>query len=851
LIKKYYNYTILLLFGLVLFGLNSCYKDIDQSKIIDTRIPGPDIVEQYDGNLTVRVEDLNGNVIKDVQVFVYNESETTGKDGLAIFNSIPLDRTGTHIKALKEGFLYGSTIFNPTEINNFATVQVLPILNLTSFDSQSSVSVEIIGGGSIEIDAGSLEYYDGSPFNGEAYALSRHLDQLDPKFNALLPGDHTGLASNGSLKNLEFESIIHFSAYDENDNPLRLKEGEKATIFTPIDQNLIDFVLDESTSWFFHEGQQTWVENGKSFKEGDNLMIEINQLGFWASGLPTNFHNLGTTILSSDGLPLSHMIVQLFHNFSVASAMTDGEGKIYTKIPSGKSLSIQVKHPSCNEPLYEANLESHANDAVLDDIIINTNDVSPSTYFANCFGTPIQNAVIYIQSEYNSYQVQTNDEGIADFLPSEAICNQEVVMTIYAEDKQGENESVVIQKPNSELNSLNLDVCADCDFDIEIESTILDYCDLLVELTVSAENGSGDYSYQWEDSSIGSSVTVTTGSQFCVTVTDNVTECSITGCKSFIAPEELVSNIAQLTNIDCQNYGAIELSLTGGTLPYYYNWVGPNGFQSDLPSVNDILDAGIYSYTVTDVNGCETEGDELIEDLSSNFALNVYTDDMNNVICDTDVKNLFVDCDGCGYDLIDVQWLLPGGSNEYGEEIIANEAGIYTVILELNNCTAEGSIQLQKATFTEPELELMCDDNGYLAEVSNLEIGFSLEWPDLNSDVLLTQFSSVSTGNYVINSPYTSCEKSFEYVLPIFNGFTVEANHTSCDSCDDGSFTINIDEDECVDCIFDNYYIYGEGDFITDLKEQNDQETLTAGLYHIVAKSDSGCILNSLNVIIE
>lgn len=57
--------------------------------------------------------------------------------------------------------------------------------------------------------------------------------------------------------------------------------------------------------------------------------------------------------------------------------------------------------------------------------------------------------------------------------------------------------------------------------------------------------------------------------------------------------------------------GAITTTATGGTSPYDYAWVGPNGFSSNqngmLTDNINALQPGEYELQVTDVNGCESE----------------------------------------------------------------------------------------------------------------------------------------------------------------------------------------------------------------------------------------------------
>ena len=55
--------------------------------------------------------------------------------------------------------------------------------------------------------------------------------------------------------------------------------------------------------------------------------------------------------------------------------------------------------------------------------------------------------------------------------------------------------------------------------------------------------------------------------------------------------------------------GTIELLVNGGLPPYSYAWSGPFGNSS----IAEGLDAGDYSYTVTDANGCSIEGMALVD----------------------------------------------------------------------------------------------------------------------------------------------------------------------------------------------------------------------------------------------
>jgi len=88
--------------------------------------------------------------------------------------------------------------------------------------------------------------------------------------------------------------------------------------------------------------------------------------------------------------------------------------------------------------------------------------------------------------------------------------------------------------------------------------------------------------------------------------------CSTSGNLSITEPEQLSANLVRFTynggyNISCNGLfdGSISLTPSGGTLPYSYSWIGPNGFTSSIQNISG-LEAGTYSVLMTDTNGCTT-----------------------------------------------------------------------------------------------------------------------------------------------------------------------------------------------------------------------------------------------------
>ena len=66
-----------------------------------------------------------------------------------------------------------------------------------------------------------------------------------------------------------------------------------------------------------------------------------------------------------------------------------------------------------------------------------------------------------------------------------------------------------------------------------------------------------------------------------------------------------INDNANVTNISCHNFNdaSINLSVSGGTAPYAYSWVGPNGYSSILPNILGLSDLP-YQLNILDSNGC-------------------------------------------------------------------------------------------------------------------------------------------------------------------------------------------------------------------------------------------------------
>ena len=158
--------------------------------------------------------------------------------------------------------------------------------------------------------------------------------------------------------------------------------------------------------------------------------------------------------------------------------------------------------------------------------------------------------------------------------------------------------------------------------DEDVASLVVSGCDLSVSVNtqnaictasngmaqLTATGGVAPFTYDWSTGDVTATVTNLPVGTVTVTITD------ATGCSATIDVEigQDMSDIdvnVETVNITCGSVdGQATATATGGTAPYTYAWS-----TGDVTATVTGLPAGVFTVTVTDVNGCvETEEVEIL-----------------------------------------------------------------------------------------------------------------------------------------------------------------------------------------------------------------------------------------------
>jgi hypothetical protein len=126
--------------------------------------------------------------------------------------------------------------------------------------------------------------------------------------------------------------------------------------------------------------------------------------------------------------------------------------------------------------------------------------------------------------------------------------------------------------------------------------------------TINVSGGTGAYSYNWLPTG-GTAATASglTAGNYTVTATD-ANNCTVTATFTITQPAVLAANAGINTPVCTGDTMFLTGSAVGGTLPYTAMWTGPNSysapFQNTTINNTQVTDAGNYTVTFTDANGC-------------------------------------------------------------------------------------------------------------------------------------------------------------------------------------------------------------------------------------------------------
>jgi gliding motility-associated-like protein len=348
-----------------------------------------------------------------------------------------------------------------------------------------------------------------------------------------------------------------------------------------------------------------------------------------------------------------------------------------------------------------------------------------------------------------------------------------------------------------------------------------------VNLTVTPP---GTYTILWSNSASTEDLTGIQPGFYTVTVTE-VGTCAATA--TYIVEDERTypssTQIIESEICGLQN-GQINLSPTGGTPPYAFNWTG-GATTEDLNN----MAAGMYNVTITDTNNCTSTASSNIPGNSVSFAVNGIATPNTSCVTNNGSINLSVLPPNPGFGL-SYSYSWTGNFNSQDLNSIAG--GTYTVTVSAGGtCTNTTSFNVPD-TSNPPQLSAnitpaFCGKNigSINISVNGSQPPFSFKWSNNAQSPSLTNLLS---GDYTVTVTGTDgCSTIQTFTVPENTTIpSISASITPLTSCiaNNGAITLNVSPPGAYNFVWSNS------------SNQQNIANLAVGDYTVTVDGGGACI---------
>lgn len=306
-------------------------------------------------------------------------------------------------------------------------------------------------------------------------------------------------------------------------------------------------------------------------------------------------------------------------------------------------------------------------------------------------------------------------------------------------------------------------------------------------VNLTSSGGTSPYTYLWSPGNqTTEDISNISAGNYSVTLTDN-SGCTFTTTTNVSEPAAISATITPASAV-CNggNTGSANLTVSGGTSPYTYQW-------SSGATIQDIsnLSAGAYTVTVTDASGCTKTATTTVQEPSP---------------ISTVITPINPSCGGSANGVADLD--VTGGTPSYTylwstgavtQDITNLAAGSYSVtITDANNCTAIDNISLFPSgslVATVASANITCNglcDGEATVSIAGGTSPYTISWNTTPVQSTATA-TGLCDGTYTVNvSDANNCQStpSVTIVEPQAISFSENIVNSDCGS-DNGSATIS------------------------------------------------------------
>lgn len=371
------------------------------------------------------------------------------------------------------------------------------------------------------------------------------------------------------------------------------------------------------------------------------------------------------------------------------------------------------------------------------------------------------------------------------------------------------------------------------------------------KIFVTGQTGQAPYSYLWSNAQTGSTITGLTSGVYSVEVTDAF-GCVLSKSATITDVNPVGLGIFTSTAPTClQSNGVINMTITGGTAPFYYSASTGDVLVSYSRTFTlSGLSAGQYNFQVTDAGLCQMFAGTTLETPGGITSVTVQG---QNSTCSSTNGSITVNVVG-GNSPYTYTLIYPTGnqlnvSNSQTTQIFNNlSGGTYTVgVSDNTGCSFLEEVTLvaqNKFTISTQVVGTSCNQNNgsvtiFTTTGATLPLDYSVDGVQNVIDTNLTAvtFNNLSSGTRVITvTDADGCVQTTNILVPSSQSLNYSLYSTSCGSGSSGKITAFITSGEPP-------FSFNWSDNVPNEPQQIQVSGLTAGTYSLTVVDANGCSL--------
>lgn len=371
------------------------------------------------------------------------------------------------------------------------------------------------------------------------------------------------------------------------------------------------------------------------------------------------------------------------------------------------------------------------------------------------------------------------------------------------------------------------------------------------KIIVTGETGLSPFAYLWSNGQTGSTITGLTSGNYSVQVTDSY-GCVLSKSGSVIDVNPIGLGIFTSTPPTClQSNGVINMTVTGGTEPFYYSASTGNVLVSYSRTFTiQGLSAGQYNFQVTDAGLCQMFAGTTLE--TPGGITNVTVQGQNST-CSSTNGTITVNVVG-GSTPYTYTLIYPNGSqlninNSQTTQIFRDlSSGTYMVgVSDNSGCSYLQEVTLiaqNKFTISTQVVGTKCNQNNgrvtiFTTTGATLPLDYSVDGIQniIDTNLSAATFNNLSSGTHIITvTDADGCVQTTNVLIPSSQSLNYSLVSTSCGSGDSGKITAFITSGEPP-------FTFNWSDNVANEPQQIQISGLTAGTYSLTVVDANGCTL--------